>query len=102
MECSVYCSVPNGEAFYAKLLVVFGEQVFCYFFKVAYGVCPAVAVAVVGGVVLVGFCVVVLARAGVLVGGGVGSVFGGDCGGCFVHSVSISPLRVFVKCLCEE
>jgi hypothetical protein len=45
---------------------------------------------------------VVLARAGVLVGGGVGSVFGGDCGGCFVHGVSISPLRVFVKCLCEE
>ena len=75
---------------------------FCYFFKVAYGVGPAVAVAVVGGVVFVGFCVVVLARAGVLVGGGVGSAFGGDCGGCFVHGVSISPLRVFVKCLSKE
>lgn len=72
------------------------------YFKVAHGVSPAVAVAVVGGVVLVGFCVVVLAGTSVLVGSGVCSAFGGDCGGCFVHSVSISPPRAFVKCLLKE
>jgi hypothetical protein len=61
-----------------ELLVIVGEQVLRDFFKVAHGVSPAVAVAVVGRLKLFGFLVPVSAGASVLVDSGVCSAFGGD------------------------
>ena len=85
-----------------ELLVVVGEQVFGDVLKVFYLVTPAVSPTFGGNFPFARIVVVGDAGAGVGDCCGVCSAFGGDCDGCFVHSVSISPLRAFVKCLLKE